>query len=120
MFSTSRSHLLPAACLLALAFLLTACGGGEGETVAVESGTYTGTIGEVVPEESEIYVEVPDAGTLELYFTDSTQVTGQGGSAVPFDSLAQGQSVDVTVERVGQRLNPISVRINSSGGGQAP
>ena len=100
-------------CLLALAFLLlSACGGGgEGETVAVESGTYTGTINEVVPEEQEIYVNVPNTGTLELYFTDSTQVT-QGGTTVPFDSLSQGQSVDVTVEKIGQRMNPISVQIN--------
>ena len=101
-------------CLLAFALLLlSACGGdGEGETVAVDSGTYTGTIGEVNPDESEIYVEVPNTGTLELYFTDSTQVTGRSGSPVPFDSLAQGQSVEVTVEKVGQRLNPLSVKIN--------
>ena len=94
--------------------MLSACGGGgEEETIAVDSGTYTGTIREVVPEETEIYVNLSDTtGTLELYFTDSTQVTGQGGSSVPFDSLAQGQSVDVTVERVGQRMNPLSVQIN--------
>ena len=99
--------------LLAFALLLlSACGGGGKETVAVESGTYTGTINEVVPEESEIYVNLSDTtGTLELYFTDSTQVT-QGGTTVPFDSLAQGQSVEVTVEKIGQRMNPISVRIN--------
>ena len=98
--------------LLALTLVgLSACG-GDSETVAVESGTYTGTIGEVNAEESEIYVDVPDTGTLELYFTDSTQVTGQNGQPTSFGSLAQGQSVDVTVERVGQRLNPLSVRIN--------
>lgn len=106
-----------ATCLFAFALLvLSACGGGgggEGETVAVDSGTYTGTINEVVPAENEIYVGLSDTtGTLELYFTDSTQVTGPGGAAVPFDSLAQGQSVDVTVERVGQSLNPLTVQIN--------
>ena len=111
--ASSRLASSLASCLLALALLLlSACGGGEGETVAVDSGTYTGTIGEVNPDESEIYVEVPNTGTLELYFTDSTQVTGQSGSSVPFDSLAQGQSVDVTVEKIGQRLNPLSVKIN--------
>ena len=78
--------------------------------MAVESGTYQGTINEVNADEREIYVGVPDTGTLELYFTDSTQVM-QSGSAASFDALAQGQSVEVTVEKRGQSLNPISVRI---------
>lgn len=42
-----------------LILFVTACGGGD--TDVVESGTYTGTVDNVVPAETEIYVET-DAG----------------------------------------------------------
>lgn len=96
--------------LFTIMLLLVGCGGGEEETVAVESGTYEGTISEVVPEEREIYVDVPNTGTLELYFTDSTEVM-QGGQPASFDQLSTDQPVSVTVEKIGQRLNPIAVEI---------
>lgn len=85
-----------------------ACGGDSTETV--ESGTYEGSIQEVNASESEIYVQTLDEGTLELYFTEETQLT-QSGQEVPFDSLEQGQQVEVQVEQVGQRLDPINVEI---------
>lgn len=85
-----------------------ACGGG---TDVVESGTYEGTVKEVVPEETEIYVETADNKTLEMYFTDETKLT-RNGNPVEFSALETGQKVEVTVEKVGKRLDPLTVKIS--------
>lgn len=82
----------------------------EESTDVVESGTYQGTIDEVEPEKTEIYVRTPEDQLLELYFTETTTLT-RNGETVPFDQLQEGQQVEVEVERVGQRLDPIAVRI---------
>lgn len=79
-------------------------------TDVVESGTYQGTIKEVEPSKTEIYVETEDDKTLELYFTDETELT-RNGSTAQFSELEEGQRVEVEVEKVGKRLDPISVRI---------
>lgn len=86
----------------------TSCGGGG--TDVVDSGTYDGTIAEVNAEEKEIYVETPDEKTLELYFTDSTRLT-QEGQPVAFSTLKKDQQVEVTVEKMGKKLNPLEVKI---------
>lgn len=96
--------------VFAATFLLIGLAGCGGETTVVDSGTYEGVIAEVNPDESEIYVEVENTGTLELYFTEETTLT-QGGSEVPFSELDVGDRVRVEVERVGQRLDPLSVEI---------
>jgi len=83
------------------------CGGG---TDVVESGSYEGTISEVNADEQEIYVGTADDKTLELYFTDSTKLV-RGGSPVDFSVLEKNQKVEVTVEKVGKRLNPLKVEI---------
>ena len=82
--------------------------GSEAQEV-VESGTYTGTITEVVPEEDEIYLDV-DGKELELYFIDKTELT-EGGEPAPFSALQKGQKVEVKVKKVGKRLDPLSVKI---------
>ena len=92
---------------LLLVFMV-ACGGES--TDPVESGIYEGTIQEVNAEESEIYVNISDEQTLELYFIDETELV-KDTTAVPFDSLATGQKVRVEVEKVGQRLDPLRVEI---------
>lgn len=79
-------------------------------TDVVDSGTYSGTIDEVEPEKTEIYVETEDGKTLELYFTDATTLTKDGVEA-EFSELEEGQKVEVEVERIGKRLDPIAVRI---------
>lgn len=84
-------------------------GGEEGEHAVVDSGTYTGTIAEVNAEEDEIYVDA-DGKELELYFTDETKLT-QGGDSAEFSALEKGQKVEVEVEKVGKRLDPLSVKI---------
>ena len=83
------------------------CGGGVD---VVESGTYEGTIVEVNAEEQEIYVQTPDDKKLELYFTDSTELT-QKGDEVDFSMLKKDQQVEVTVEKMGKKLNPLKVNI---------
>ena len=96
--------------LLALCiFGLYSCG-GESETDVVDSGTYEGNVDKVVPEEEEIYVVTPDDKRLELYFTETTELT-RNGQPVEFAELQQGQRVQVTVEKVGNRLDPVSVTI---------
>jgi hypothetical protein len=102
--------------LLFLTGFLVGCGGNgdTGDTAVVESGTYDGTITEVNADEREIYVDVPNTGTLELYFTDSTRVL-RDTAEVSFDALQTDQSVSVEVEKVGQRLDPLTVRIQENG-----
>lgn len=87
--------------------LFFACGDS---TDVVESGTYQGSIKKVEAEKTEIYVTTDDDKTLELYFTDSTSLT-RNGSEVDFSELKKGQKVEVEVEKVGQRLDPVSVKI---------
>ncbi|WP_018477426.1 hypothetical protein [Pontibacter roseus] len=82
----------------------------QGGTDVVESGTYQGTIKEVEPAKTEIYVNTDDGKTLELYFTEATTLT-HNGETVPFEHLKQGARVEVEVEKVGQRLDPKAVRI---------
>ena len=82
----------------------------SGSTDVVDSGTYQGKIKEVEVEKSEIYVGTADGKTLELYFTDKTKLT-RNGAPVDFSALKEGQKVVVEIEKVGKRLDPLSVQI---------
>ena len=93
--------------LFLLLLMVSACGES---TEVVPSGTYEGTITEVNAEEMEIYVETEDGKELELYFTEETELL-KDGSMVDFEALEQGQQVEVTVEKVGKRLDPVKVVI---------
>lgn len=101
--------------LLTLAFALMsmiafqACESTDEHDV-VESGSYMGTISEVEADETEIYVDLDNGKKLELYFTDNTQVTMNGNSAT-FEDLSEGAKVEVTVEKKGQRMEPVTVKI---------
>ncbi|MDO6389964.1 hypothetical protein Q4E40_07485 [Pontibacter sp. BT731] len=101
-----KKLILPA--LVAAAPLFYSC--GEQTTDVVESGTYQGVLHEVEPEKTEIYVKTDDGKLLELYFTENTTLTHQGETA-PFDHLKEGGRVEVQVEKVGNRLDPIAVKI---------
>jgi hypothetical protein len=103
-----RSLIVKLGSFALLLVFMVACGGESTETV--ESGTYEGTIQEVNAEESEIYVNISDEQTLELYFIEETELV-KDTTAVPFDSLAAGQKVRVEVEKVGQRFDPLRVEI---------
>ncbi len=87
--------------------LISSCGGN---TDVVDSGTYDGKIKEVEPDKTEIYVTTEDNKTLELYFTEETKLT-RNGQVVEFSELKEGQKVQVEVEKVGNRLDPKSVKI---------
>lgn len=99
--------LFSAMIMTAMMLTMNSCGS---ETAVVESGTYQGTVKEVEASKTEIYVETSDNKTLELYFTDVTTLT-RNGETVPFSTLEEGQQVEVEVEKVGKRLDPIAVRI---------
>lgn len=92
--------------LLSIMFFIS-CGEN---TDVVESGTYQGTIEEVEPSKTEIYVETDDDKTLELYFTDETELT-QNGNPVDFSVLKEGMQVEVEVRKEGKRLDPVSVKV---------
>lgn len=79
-------------------------------TDVVESGVYLGTIEEVEPSKTEIYVKTDDDQTLELYFTDETELT-QNGMPVDFSVLEEGMQVEVEVKKEGKRLDPITVKV---------
>jgi len=93
--------------LLMTSLFLAACGE---KTAVVESGTYTGTVKKVEADKREIYVTLDDGKLLELYFTENTELVRDSVN-VNFTTLQQGQRVQVTVEKVGKRLDPERVRI---------
>jgi len=99
------------AIVLLVAISLTGCGNAEHESDVVESGMYTGTLMEVVPEEDEIYVETSDGKTIELYFKEDTQLVNAEGESISFGELSTGDRVEVEVEQVGQRNDPVLVRL---------
>ena len=80
------------------------------DTDLVDSGTYTGTAIVVDKEQQEVYVQLNDTTTIELYFSNETQIM-QNGQTVAFDALKQGQKVEVEVERSGESLKPKRVSI---------
>lgn len=80
------------------------------EVDMVESGTYTGTADKVDPKEMEIYVKLDDGKTIELYLKETTPIM-KGTEKVGFDALKEGQKLEVEVEKSGEHLNPVSVKI---------
>ncbi len=80
----------------------------------VPSGTYTGTLQEVKPDEKEIYVKTDEGQVLELYFKDDT-VLQRGQTEVPFSALQAakdaGVKVTVVVENADGELIPKTVTI---------
>ncbi len=86
--------------------LIVACG----DTDVVETGTYQGTIDTLKPDEKEIYVNLDNGKRIELYFTEETQMM-QDTTEVEFSALSKDQRVEVEVEKVGKRLDPVMVKI---------
>lgn len=80
------------------------------DTQLVPTDTYTGIAMIVDSDEREIYVRVNDTTTIELYFSDETQLM-RNNQQVEFDALQEGQTVEVEVERSGESLTPKRVRI---------
>lgn len=87
------------------------CGEANRKTDIVDSGTYQGVAEEVDPGEQEIYVRTADGKLLELYFTDRTTLTKADGSSAEFSEMTEGGNVEVQVEKMGNKLEPIAVKI---------
>lgn len=102
----SKKLFVPIVSVITLLILIN-CGG---KTAVVDSGTYTGEIKKVEAEKREIYVILEEGKTIELYFTDQTSLT-KNGQAADFSELQKGQKVTLSVERVGNRLDPLTVDI---------
>lgn len=102
-----KSRTLNLYSLLIGCLLLVACGDSID---VVDAGTYQGIVDKAVPDEREIYVELDNGQRLELYFTDTTELL-VNGQTVPFSQLVAGTSVEVTVEREGNRNVPTRVEI---------
>lgn len=79
-------------------------------TQMVPTGTYTGEAIIVDAEQKEIYVRLNDTTTIELYFSNETQIM-RNGEQVQFDALQQGQTVEVDLEKSGESLKPKTVKI---------
>ncbi|WP_156879258.1 hypothetical protein [Salinimicrobium xinjiangense] len=79
-------------------------------TQLVPSGTYTGEAIIVDSQQKEVYVRLNDTTTIELYFSNDTQIM-RNGEQVQFDALQQGQTLEVEVERSGESLKPKRVSI---------
>lgn len=80
------------------------------KTDVVESGTYQATIKKVENDPKEIYVKTPDDKVLELYLKKHTVIT-KGTAPAEFEALKEGQKVEVKVEKKGNKLNPLEVKI---------
>jgi hypothetical protein len=94
-------------------FLFVGCGGGgssSGEMV-----NYNGTISEVKTGDQILTVQVPDSvaseGSVELPFTDTTEVVNMMFASQPFDSLAVDQEVRVKAQKSGDKHVPLQVTI---------
>ena len=79
-------------------------------TQLVPSGTYTGEAMVVDSQQKELYVKLNDTTTIELYFSNDTQIM-RNNQQVQFDALQKGQTLEVEVERSGESLKPKTVRI---------
>lgn len=96
--------------VLFVAFLFVGCGGGGGE--AIETQNVIGTISEVNAEEQAVSINVPDsaetveAGTMNLEFTDTTEVLTMQFTGRPIDSLQAGQDVRAEVVEEGNQYVP--------------
>ena len=98
--------------VLLVAFLFAGCGGGGAD----QTQEFNGTISEVNAEGPSISVTVPDsaegveAGTMNLAFTDSTQIL-KDYMAMTIDSLQVDQVVHVEAMKEGDQYVPSRVLI---------
>ncbi|PSQ95907.1 MAG: hypothetical protein BRD55_09800 [Bacteroidetes bacterium SW_9_63_38] len=100
---------------IVLAFLVfLGCGGGGGGDSA-EKLAYNGTISEVKSGDQIVTVQVPDSvasgGSVELTFTDTTEVVNKMFASQPFDSLAVDQEIRVNAKKDGDKHVPTQLTI---------
>jgi len=90
-----------------LLFVVASC---VDKPVLVGSGTYKGIIHEVNAGKKRILMEELGGYLIELYFTDTTMLS-EKDETLPFDALTEGRKVEVEIERNGDRITPLSVKI---------
>ena len=76
---------------------------------AAEQSVVEGKIVEVVPGKKEIYV-LSEGKKHEYYFNEKTTVS-KSGEPAKFADLSNGTMVKVTADKIGKRLDPVTVEI---------
>ena len=69
-----------------------------------------GKVDKIVEKKTEIYVKDSSGKKHEYYFNKETKVL-KGEQTLAFSDLKVGQSVRVTAEKIGKRLDPKQVEI---------
>ncbi len=106
----SKKLLVLLAIILTSITILQVCG-NEKDTVLVESGSYIGIVTDVVEPAHELYVKLTnDSSLVRLNFSSETTLT-KNGETVPFGELKKDTKVEVKLERMEEKMNPISVKI---------
>jgi hypothetical protein len=98
--------------LVCIIALLIGCGGGSS---SMEEVSFNGTVSEVKTGDQILTVQVPDSvaseGSVDLAFTDTTQIVNMSFAVQPFDSLAVDQEVRVKAQKGKDKHVPIQVTI---------
>tara|TARA_R110002096_G_scaffold10361_3_gene40104 strand:+ start:16528 stop:16884 length:357 start_codon:yes stop_codon:yes gene_type:complete len=84
--------------------------GKEKDTALVNSGTYIGIVTDAVEPAREFYVKLTNDSLVRLNFSSETTLT-KNGETVPFGELKEDSKVEVKLERMEEKMNPISVKI---------
>lgn len=104
--------------LIILSLSFSACGNKNGnesyadheETVLVPTGTYKGLLDKVNEQQRQIDFQTSDNRMLNLYFTDSTRII-KDDRPVNFSGLKKGQTLEVSLERMENYLEPKLIKI---------
>lgn len=91
------------------ATLLTLCLSTQFAIAEAKTSVIEGKIVKMVPSQKEIYV-MSEGKKYEYYFSDKTKVM-QGDKEVQYSAMSEGQSVRVTANQVGKRLDPTQVEV---------
>ena len=105
----SKKLLVLLAIILTSITILQVCG-KEKDTVLVNSGIYIGTVTDAVEHAREFYVKLNNDSLVRLNFSSETTLT-KNGETVPFGELKKDSKVEVKLERMEEKMNPISVKI---------
>ena len=89
--------------------ILQVCG-KEKDTVLVSSGTYTGKVTDAVEPALEFYLKLNDDSLVRLNFIGETTLK-INEETVPFSELKEGTKIEVELEKMEDKMAPISVKI---------
>ena len=104
-----RTPLVFIALILISLTILQFCG-KEKDTVLVSSGTYNGIVTDAVEPAREFYLKLNDDSLVRLNFIGETTLK-KNEETVPFSELKEGTKVEVELEKMEDKMAPISVKI---------